>query len=522
MFAQTPQTPPGWFDSLADELSRMMAESAVGGLLTLIVAFLTLLLFFLLPRGERRFIRAPLLLFTLHLVLLMAATILPPGTQWEKTARDAANLVMLLGFARIIYLFLARSLVVRRLARPFPKIFLDILQGAMFGVAVFIGLAAAGVKDTSLLTGSAVLTATLGFALQDTLGNMFAGVSIQMQRPFEVDDWIQFDEKPFHVGRVVEINWRATKVITLDEVEVIVPNSVLAKAPIRNFTKPSSWSRRNIYFTAPYDVPPRKVHEIVLKAIEGAWGVLDRPSASIVTNDFTERGIEYWVRVFTVEFSSRDRVDGGVRDRIWYGLHRNGIKIPVPGRAVQLRELSPEGEIQIEEAQAALRAKALCCVDFLAALPDDDRRRLATLVESRLYAEGETLIRQGDPGDELFILMRGQVVVLLEREDGQTVELSRLGKGEFFGERSLMTGEPRTATIAAVQESEALVVCKGVFRQFLERSPDMADKISHIMAARLKERDAALLAHAQREMVEEDVEVLSQRLLARIREFFSL
>ena len=90
----------------------------------------------------------------------------------------------------------------------------------------------------SLLTTSALLTAVVGLSLQDTLGNMLTGLALQMQRPFEVGDWIQFDPDPRNIGQVIEVNWRATTVMTIDDVEVIVPNGALAKAPIRNFSQP--------------------------------------------------------------------------------------------------------------------------------------------------------------------------------------------------------------------------------------------------------------------------------------------
>src|SRR6185436_2525909 len=110
---------------------------------------------------------------------------------------------------------------------------------------------------------------------------------------------IQFDEQLHHVGRVIEVNWRATKVQTLDEVEVIIPNATLAQAPIRNFSKPHAYSRRSVFVTAPYHVPTRQVQRLILDAISDAAGVLRQPPPSVVTHAFTESGVEYWIRYFT-------------------------------------------------------------------------------------------------------------------------------------------------------------------------------------------------------------------------------
>ena len=105
-----------------------------------------------------------------------------------------------------------------------------------------------------------------------------------MQRPFDVGDWVQFDGDSKRIGRVVEINWRATKVMTLDETEVIVPNGMLAKAPIVNFSKPTKLSRRSVHVNVAYDVPPRRVHDAILEAIKDTPGVLATPAPSVLTS----------------------------------------------------------------------------------------------------------------------------------------------------------------------------------------------------------------------------------------------
>src|SRR5262249_19609877 len=158
----------------------------------------------------------------------------------------------------------------------------------------------------------------------------------------QVGDWIQFDAELKHIGRVVEINWRATKLVTLDEVEISVPNATLAKAPITNFTQPTPVARRSVYVFAPYSVPPLQVHRIILDAIRDAPGLVAEPAPSVVTNQFGEYGIEYWVRYYTDQFDKRDRVDGGVRDRIWYALRRADVEIPYPHRTIEIHEVTEE------------------------------------------------------------------------------------------------------------------------------------------------------------------------------------
>ena len=145
--------------------------------------------------------------------------------------------------------------------RPVPEIFLDVLRIALIGVALVVVLWEAGTAAGELFIGSAVLTVVLGFALRDTLGNVVAGLAIHACHPFEVDDLIQYDTNAAHVGKIIEINWRAAKVITLDLASVSIPNSQLTQASIRNFTKPDPWSRRILFIVAPYeDTSPKSTY----------------------------------------------------------------------------------------------------------------------------------------------------------------------------------------------------------------------------------------------------------------------
>jgi CRP-like cAMP-binding protein len=246
---------------------------------------------------------------------------------------------------------------------------------------------------------------------------------------------------------------------------------------------------------------------------------LASPPPSVVTNGFTERGVEYWVRIFTTEFDSRDRVDGGVRDRIWYALNRHGIAIPGPIRQVHLRDVGPESQAREASARAERRRGALRRIDFLQHLPDEAIERLAASSQKRFYAAGETIIRQGDAGSEFFIIKTGQVVVTVG-EKNQPEELARMGPMRFFGEVSCMTGEPRSATVTATEDCEVYVIDRAAFQPILEDAPELAEQISEVLSARLAEIDTRLV---RRLGVSGDGSPTRQRdLLQRIRSFFSL
>jgi small-conductance mechanosensitive channel len=466
-----------------------------------------------LPLGRRRLAAWPLALLLLAPLPLLVALLFPDSREAPANAILGVRFFLLASLLQSVLLIIVVG-AWERLAKPLPQIFLDVLRWLMVGAALVGILYEAGLAAGNLFTGSAVVTAVLGFALRDTLGNVFAGLAIHAEHPFEVGDWIQYDANPAHIGRVVEINWRATKVITLDEAYVIVPNGQLAQASIRNFTKPEPWSRRSLYVVTPYDVPPQRVQAIILEAIKGSFGVLEHPAPSVVTNDFKERGVEHWVRLFTTDFDKRDRVDGMARDRIWYALARHGIEIPVATHAVRLTEL-PAPVPEPASAAVARRVACLERIGLLEPLGPDQIRRLAESHGDRVYATGEQVVRQGAAGDSMFVIMSGRVEVTVRGDGGAATQLAVLGLGDYFGELSLMTGAPRSATVTTLAETRLLELGKAAFREVLGVRPDLVEALGAALRRRLAEREQAVALQADRSAAE------PQDMFQKIRDFFA-
>jgi small-conductance mechanosensitive channel len=498
-------------ESGAPTLFDRFVSSESIGVSTAVVLVLALLV--LLPRPVRRLGRQPLLFLFLHGLARAILSVAPPDTTLRKDVGFLSLILLLASVGRSGVLLVLDVGLGRRLAHPLPKIVRDIVQGLVYAAVLFAALHSSGVEPESILTTSALLTAGLAFALQETLGNMIAGLSIQVQRPFHVDDWIQFNADPKQVGKVLEINWRATKLLTLDLVEVIVPNSTLAKAAIINFTKPTPVSRRSIYVQVACEIPPHQVHRAILEGLAGSFGALPKPDPSVVTNAVADGNIEYWVRFFTDRFDARDEVDGSARDRIWYSLARAGIPLGIP----RLLETSAEAIRHDASLRTSAHERALRGVDFLRVLPDEQLRKLAEEGCVRWYLEGEAVVKEGDQSSELFIIESGEVVVSRARQDGRHGELARLGAGHFFGEMALMMGERRNATVTAVVPSSLFVIGHSALKDSLASAPDLASHISRVMA----ERQVAveLDVDAGEPM---SVDARSSMLLGRIQRFFAL
>jgi small-conductance mechanosensitive channel/CRP-like cAMP-binding protein len=510
---------PSWLLSLPEAVREDVrsGEAIAVTIATLLIA----LLWLILPGKHKRIVRQPVVFLVIHLVAHILRKALFTGDSnvahglvviavlsiLASIGRSAVALVLDVGFGR-------------RLSRPTPKIIRDLVLGIVYFFVALASLHAAGIEPSSILTTSALLTAVIGLSLQETLGNLFAGLALQMQSPFDVGDWIQFGADNKMVGKVLEVNWRATRVVTLDEVEVTVPNGQLGKTAITNYSKPSPQIRRNIYVCVAGNTPPRKAQRVIADAIKGSWGVLDDPPPSVVTSDFTDAGIQLWVRFWTDQFHKWGIVEGEVRDRIWYALAREDIAMTPPQRMVFMHEVNDEAREKQRVAKTAQNLTALRAVDFLAALPATELEKLSRSAEAHLYAEGEVIVRKGDTADDMYIVRTGQVSVMMTNGNGaQKREVAKLGAGKFFGEMALMTGEPRTADVVAKTDAELLVITHGAFQATLAAHPELAETVSRVIAERqAKLTEASKTPGKGTEAIEER----TSQLLGKIKSFFSI
>jgi CRP-like cAMP-binding protein len=258
------------------------------------------------------------------------------------------------------------------------------------------------------------------------------------------------------------------------------------------------------------------VQTIMLEAVRGSFGVLDEPSPSVVTNAFTDRGIEYWVRVFTTEFGRRDRVDGMARDRIFYALARHGIRLPVATHQVRLTQLPAQPE-RPRETVVAERVARLEAAGILGVLKPEQLQTLASDHDERTYAAHEPIVRQGEVGRSMFIITAGRVAVTVRTPTGQVVTIRELTVGDYFGELSLLTGSLRSATVTAETETRVLEVGYEAFQKILEEQPELVDRLGNAVQQRLLEREEAIAG-----VEPTDGRGSSPDLITAIREFFGI
>jgi small-conductance mechanosensitive channel len=170
-----------------------------------------------------------------------------------------------------------------------PSFLPQVVAIMVFVIATFIGLAAYyHVTIPGLLTGSGVIAIIIGLALQETLGNIFAGFGLQAGRAYRVGDWLIIDGK--HV-EVAELNWRSTRFRNNDDVSFDIPNSQLAKATIVNLYYPSPKHAARVRLSVDHRIPPNEVKDAMRQAASAAPGVLSDPPVKVFLIDFAESAI---------------------------------------------------------------------------------------------------------------------------------------------------------------------------------------------------------------------------------------
>ena len=381
---------------------------------------------------------------------------------------------------RLVFAAAAINLLVHVLINPLradrvPDAFPSILQDAIvIGLLVLI---ATFVFQDKLLTTSAVGAVVVGFALQDTLGNAFAGLGIQSEKPFRVGHWIRVGD---FEGRVTEVTWRATKLRTKAGNFVVVPNNIIAKEAITNFSEPAAPTRLELDVGASYLATPADVKAAVAEAVRQVPRVLTHPAPDALLHSFDGSAITYRVRFWIADYEGDDEARDEVRTAIFYAFGRRGIEIPWPIEVGYSREW-PEPDAAAKQRE---REAVLAGVDLFARLRDDQRREIAAASAIRTYGNGEAIVRQNDPGQSMFIVYSGSASVVL---DPGRREVAVIEKGGYFGEMSLLTGEPRSASVLARGDTAVLELDAAVFRALGAADPQAVERIGMAAVTRRAE-----------------------------------
>lgn len=435
-------------------------------------------------------------------VLHAAANRQPPLVEFLASPHVGGieHLLLALSLINALVTLLLNPWFENRVLDRSPAIVQDVLVVGAFGLAAVFLL-----PNATFLAASAIVAAAIGFALQDTLGNAFAGLAIQIDRPFRVGQWISVAG---HEGAVAEVTWRAVKIRTKSGNLVVIPNNTIAREPIHNYSEPAAPTRAFVEVGAGYEVPPNEVREAISAAMRQVPRLLASPSSDVLVNDFGASAIIYQARFWIDDIAVVEVIQSDVRHAIFYEFRRRGIEIPWPIQIEYQREDKPPDLA----ARGDRFRQFVGAAPVLSALPEDVQAALAGAAQERLYAKGEVIVREGDAGRSMFLVCTGRVSVTIGAE---AREVAVTEAGGYFGEMSLLTGEPRTATVRAKEDCTVLEIGADAFGSFIRSRPETVELIAEAATARRRELDAS---RSERASVTAEPVSLAQR----IRRFFGV
>ncbi|WP_223595721.1 mechanosensitive ion channel family protein [Pseudomonas sp. A-R-19] len=420
----------------------------------------------------------------LALFLLFSAVIINAGVSPLQAPLFADDRVAQLGATALgilWWLYAARvlteviGLVLMRRIGHSGRLLQDVIGALVFLAAV---VAAAGyvleLPVKGLLATSGVVAIVVGLALQSTLSDVFSGIVLNTTKPYQVDDWVSIDGVE---GKVLDIDWRATHLLTSAGSTAVVPNSVAAKAKIVNLSRPTNLHGVSISIQVPNHIRPRRVLDALERTLQGSSSLLLDPPPKAVLKEAGETLSEYVASGFIAELGKK----GEVRNQLFDLAHRH---LEAAGISRQ-----PDGVIE-----PSTRARALLDeVKVFRSLSAEERDRLAQNMVAQQYAAGEVVLDLEEVPDSLFVIATG-VVSATVPDGSMQIEAGRMGPSEVMGEQSILADTPSQARFTAMTSSIIYRLDKSLTRSCMEQRREVDRALNKLQAVRQQNSRLALMA----------------------------
>ncbi|AOK55002.1 mechanosensitive ion channel protein MscS [Burkholderia stagnalis] len=331
------------------------------------------------------------------------------------------------------------SLMLDRLLLPrawrSQRLFHDIAAGVVFGAAAVAALGySLGLPLSGLVATSGAVAVILGLAVQNTLNDVFSGLVLNTTQPFRLNDTVSIGDLE---GRIVESNWRATKLIDSLGNLVVVPNSTAARATIVNLSEPANTHGVTLTLEVDPAVRPAVVIDALGRAAASSLDVLASPEPVALVKAFGTNSVEYALICYVDALQKKV----AVRNRLYDLAHRH-----LAAAGVALRPLAV---MAAERGPASRRERLLRAVELFARLDDEDLAVLADTLASRVFGKGDVIYASDSETRLLTIVESGVASVRVPGAAGD-VEVRRMAPGDAIGQSVVLAGTRLHATVYAV------------------------------------------------------------------------
>jgi small-conductance mechanosensitive channel len=407
----------------------------------------------------------------------------------------------------------------KSLGYPPPKLLKSIVTTAIvLTIALSIFGFVLNAPISGLIAGSSVLAAVIGLAITRMISDVFSGVALSVERAYNLGDWLEIEMRSrpgsSMVGKVVEINWRATRLLTKADEVVVIPNSELARTKFINFSAPERHYRAEVQVPLSHTVSPERAKRILMAAVLNTPGVMKEPKPEITLKKFDPRGVIWCLWYWVGDYSQHNKVARAVQENVLNHLQVAGVDLSY--NRVDQCTVEPEGLVQTRE---LLRTELLKRIEIFEVMGEQPLARIARAMRKKEFGAKEFIVSQGEAGSSLFVVEEGLVGVLVKDAKSKNKWVAHIQPGGFFGEMALLTGEPRTASVQAETATICYEIDKEILLPIFQENPKLLEQISEVMAARkaqLRKIKKAAGEHAQVEQKEKT------SLLQKMQNFFGI
>lgn len=411
-------------------------------------------------------------------------------------------------------------IVAPRLGGRVPRLLKDVFAALILVIAITTVLSVVfGLDVTGLWATSGVVGLVLGLALQSMISDVFSGIALNVDRPFRIGDWVQlYHRKGEFTGEIVETSWRSTRLRRVDGTMVSLPNGQIAIYPIVNLTHPRQDSRFKLTFHLDFGVPSDRALRILHAGVKSAEGVLTSPAPKVRINGASKSGVEYEIRYWLNPAKvSPSKGRHRVMQSVLRHLHKAGLTLAYEKQDI-FHAPMPQRQLDTRDDREAIIGR----VELFADLEPEELRQLASSVLLSRVPHGGEVVKSGEQGDSMYIVVEGLLEVFIPSGVGTAaIMVGRIEPGEFFGEMSLLTGEPRSATVRAATDVVAFEVRKADLEPLLRARHALASEIIAKVAERKVRSKARSEAHAASQVdVDAEAETLAAQLLGKVRRLF--
>lgn len=365
---------------------------------------------------------------------------------------------------------------------------------------------------TGVFATSSVLIAIIGFAMRDLVADFFSGIALGFDNHINIGDWIDVGDGT--IGKVIQINWRMMRIVTRDNLLISIPNSHLSSNILQNYNRPDPLFRETINIVLPHELTEKEASRLLLSAAlqnHRIRSAARQPDVKI--DELTERGTKWMLRFWLDDYDKRESIRHDIMTHVQKNLQISNIPIPPNLHHITMqRTKSAQNDFSIRG--------TLNNIDLFQSLSQTHLSKIADEARELHFEEGEIICNEGETTDSLYIVGDG-ILEVRKYIDGEQTHLATLSVGDFFGEFSLLTAEPRSATIMSLGHTRVFEITKSSIEPILCENPELVRKVSTSLAER-KMRNSQLYHTLEEEKREQRKEKFISTYIDKMISNFSL